>query len=312
MTVLNITFPIFAIAVLGYVLTRSGMFAPTHIAGISRYVFTFAIPILLFNTASNIIFAEQIHWSFLFVYFGVALSTFAIGNLMGRYIFGLKPAGHAIVGLAIAYSNTVLVGIPVISVSLGDEALVPLFLILSLHSPILFTLTTIVAESESDKKLTGLQIVAMPLSKIFRNPIILGLFSGLIFNWTGLSLPTPIESTIQMIRGSAIPCALFVLGASMSQYKLSGAIGKAALIVAGKMLLMPVVVYLLTFHLLNMEPLWATVAVLLAGMPVGINAAIFAQQYDAAVAPTNTAVLLSTVIAMVSIPLTLALLVQTP
>ena len=301
MQIFNIIFPIFTIALLGYVLTAIGYFTPQGTAGLSSYVFKFAIPILLFNAMSNIVLPERIEWPFLIAYFGVGILNFILGIQISWSRFNQKRKGQAIFGLGACYSNMVLIGLPVITTALGDQALLPMLLLITFNSPIFFSLVTLVAESQSrtlDKLWSKL---AQPFVKVVQNPIIIGLALGLLFNYFAIPLPVFVEGTIQIIRGSALPCALFVLGASLTEYKLSGQLDRAMWLVGLKMLVHPLLVWALLTYLFEIDPLWRTVAVIAASLPIGINTAVFAYQYRSAVAPVSTAILISTLISIGSL-----------
>lgn len=306
MDIFNIIFPIFALALLGYVLTIFKFFSREDIAGISRYVFNVAIPVLLFDAMADIELPEEIQWAFLFSYYLAALFIFALGNWLGRTRFGHSRAEQGIFGLGASYSNTVLIGLPVISSAFGDEALLPMFLLISLHAAILFTAVTAVVESDTGPAQRRRDLLLLPLTKIARNPIIGGLIVGLLFNWLAIPLPGVLADTIGLIRTSALPCALFVMGASLSEYKLAGHLSEAWTIVGLKMVLQPLLVWLLAFVVFHLAPLWGTVAVITAALPVGINASMFAHKYDACIAPVASATIISTLLSIGSLTLLLA------
>jgi len=306
MAIFNIIFPIFALALLGYILAYMKVFRNQDIAGISRYVFNVAIPALLFDAMATVNLPAQIQWTFLLSYYLAALFIFGLGNWLGRVRFGHNRAEQGIFGLGAAYSNTVLIGLPVVSSAFGDEALLPMFLIISIHTAVLFTAVTAVIETEVGAVQRRRDLFLLPLSKIGRNPIILGLLLGLLFNWLSLSLPQPLDDAIGLIRASALPCALFVMGASLSQYKLAGHFAEAWTIIGLKMILLPLLVWLLAFFVFRLTPLWATVAVVTASLPVGINVSIFAHEYEACIAPVATATVISTVISIGSLTLLLS------
>ena len=311
MIIVGIIFPIFAIAVLGYGFAWSGFFKPEHITGIAKYVFNLAIPVLLFNAMSTIDLPEQIEWSFFLSYYTAVFINFAMGNLLAGRLFGFDRPGQAMIGLGSGYSNMVLIGLPVLTAGLGDEALLPMLLLISVHSAVQFTMATVRAESGRGDGSSFLQVLWPAVQKILRNPIIIGLIAGLTFNFLPLTLPTVLENTIQLIRGSALPCALFVLGASLSRYKLGGQVGPAAAVITMKMLIMPSIVFVLGAFVFGLSPLWLAVAVIAASLPVGINVAVFAINYDAAVAPISTAVLLSTLISIGSLSVLLGVFLPT-
>lgn len=305
MDILNVIFPVFALAAVGYGLTAVHFFRPQDIAGISRYVFNLAIPVLLFDAMATLDLPPQIEWPFLLCYYLAALAVFALGNRIGRVQFGYGRAAQGVFGLGASYSNMVLVGLPIISAGMGDAALLPMFLLISVQSATMFTAVTAVAESGADAAKRRRDLILLPLQKLARNPILGGLLLGLLFNRLALPLPNPIADTIQLIRASALPCALFVMGASLSQYRLAGQFKPAWTLVGLKMGVQPLLVWLLGAYVFRLSAPWLPVAVMAAALPTGVNASIFAHKYDACIAPVTTATLISTLLAVVSLSLLL-------
>ncbi|MDX1606213.1 MAG: AEC family transporter, partial [Candidatus Competibacterales bacterium] len=140
------------------------------------------------------------------------------------------------------------------------------------------------------------------------NPIIIGLLLGLGWNLSGLPLPGPLDRLTEMLAQAATAGALFALGAGLTRYRLAGNLGEPLLLVALKMLLQPLLVWLLGAHVLALPPLWTAVLVLLAALPTGVNAYLFAQRYEVGIATATTTVFLSTATGLVSLPLVLYLL----
>lgn len=306
MSIFTIIFPIFAVACLGYGLTFFGIFNIVHIGGLSRYVFVVAIPVLLFRSLATVALPEQLRWQFLMTYYLAALLIYGLAMLLGRGLFGHSLAEQGLFGMSASYSNMVLVGLPVVLRAFGDEATLPMFLLITFHSAIIFFVVTTVSELGGAPG-DGLGKTAVAaLKKLIQNNIVVALILGLLFNWLAIPLPDFVSSTLEIIGRSALPCALFVLGASLTQYKLSGQIGEAVAIIGFKMVFHPLFAYLLAFVVFDLPPLWGQVAVVTASLPVGINAYVFAEKYETGIATTATAVLLSTLIATVALPVMLS------
>ena len=298
MQIIEIIFPVFAIAFIGYVAAYVGLLKEEHIVGITRFVFYIAIPVLLFNSLANVTLPEQINWGFFLSYYLVVFTIYGLAMLIGRVRFSYSSKEQGIFGMGSSYSNLVLVGLPVITAAFGDEALLPMFMIISIHSATLFFLTTIMTERENETRRTLVGLLAQTANKLVKNPIIIGLVFGLSFNIFSIPIPDMIAETIAILARAALPCALIVLGASLSTYQLAGKFKEAWTIVGLKIIIQPVLVWMLAFVVFEIDPLWGTVAVMAAGMPVGINAYMFAQKYEVCIAPMATAVLLSTLLAI--------------
>ena len=144
--VLEIVAPIFAILLLGYVAARQDWFPESAGRGLVRFVFFFAIPALLFRSLAVLDLPPRIEWGFLLSFYVGSLAMVAAGLGAARLIFRRRPADQAIFGMAAGFSNTVLVGIPVLLTAYGPEASLPVFLLIALHSPVLMLLTLVLLQ----------------------------------------------------------------------------------------------------------------------------------------------------------------------
>jgi predicted permease len=135
---------------------------------------------------------------------------------------------------------------------------------------------------------------------LIQNPIIIGLALGFLANILALPIPQVVATTLDIVAQATLPCSLFVLGGMLTTYKLAGHFAEAGLIITLKLMIQPILVWLLVFPVFHVDPLWGTVAVMAAGMPVGISAYIYSQNYHLGTAALSTAVLLSTILALFS------------
>ncbi len=100
---------------------------------------------------------------------------------------------------------------------------------------------------------------------------------------------------------TALPCALFAMGGTLTRYHLAGHLKEASLITALRLFVHPILVWLLATHVFGVEPPWVAIAVVIAAMPTGINVYLFAQRYDAGTAIASSAVVLSTTLSFVTL-----------
>lgn len=314
---LTVIFPVFAVVILGYVLTWAGAFRVRDITGLTRYVFNIAFPVMLFDSMARVSLPESVRWSFLLAYYAPTLLLYAIGMWSGMRWFRHGITGGGMVGMSAAYSNTVFIGLPVITTAWGDTALLPLLMIIAVHSGIMFSLTTAVAESgrHSRSRPGGDAVESTPVVALIalrtikgmvRNPVVGGLVIGLVFNVLAIPIPAPIAAVTGLFRSSALPAALFVTGASLRQYNVRGQYAETAVLVLFKLVLHPFLVWIMAALILRLPPLWTGVAVVTAAMPTGINASVFASKYEAAVAPVTSSILVTTALSILTLTVLLA------
>lgn len=297
-TIFNVIFPVFAIALAGYLLARLGVLRPPDVAGLATYVFNVAAPVLLFDSLAGLEFPAVINWGYLLAYYLAAFAVFGLGLLVSRARFGHSLPEQGVFGMAAAYSNTLLIGLPVVLAAFGDQALLPLLLIISPHAMLLSLTVVAIAESGAGNGQRRWQALKTTARKMLLNPILLGVAAGLLFNRLGLTLPAVVAGATELVGQSLLPCALIMLGASLTQYRLREYSHEAWVLVGLKLLVQPLLVWALLTYVFPVSPLWTAVGVLTAGLPIGITVTTFAYKYQACIPSVAAATLLSTVLAL--------------
>ncbi|MEQ9520764.1 MAG: AEC family transporter [Parvibaculum sp.] len=308
MEAVQLVLPIFAIITLGYFAARTGFLAHAGVDGIDRYVFNFALPALLFRALANTELPAELPWGLWFSYYGGVLIVWAVGGVIARLVFKRTPADSVIIGFGGGFSNTVMLGIPIILTAYGEEASIPLFFILAFHGITVFTIATFLLETTKPREGAGLtfpQILRESGKGVVTNPIILALGAGIAFGQTGLGIPGPLDVTLEMLARTGIPCALFVLGATLVRYELKQSLDAATLIATIKLVAHPLVVLGLASFVFVLPPLWIKVAVTMAAMPTGVFCFVLANRYQAAPGAASSSILLATGFSLVTLTLIL-------
>jgi malonate transporter len=305
---LLIVFPVFGLLAFGYAATFTRVFDQAAGRALAAFVFYFAIPVMLFRNMALQDLPDQVPWGFLLAYYGGAFLIFGLGMAAAAALFAMRLEEQGILGFGASYGNVVLLGTPLVLTSFGPESTLPFFLILSFHSALMFTAVTVVIELGlgHGRSLRDLpKRVGLGLAK---NPILMALLAGLLWHRLGLGLPAAIDAWARLVAGAAGPCALFSMGASLRAYRLRGALSPAALMVALKNVVHPLIVWLLASLVFTMPPLWAKVAIVTAALPVGVNSYLFAERYGCGQAESAAAILLSTALSVATIAILLNLL----
>lgn len=300
-TVIDIILPVFGVIGIGFAAAKLGLFDHASNRGLSLFVFNFAIPVLLFQSLATTPLPSDIEWGFLISYYAGAFAVFGLNMLIAGRAFGRRLDEGGIFGLSAAFSNTVLLGIPLVLTTFGEDAALPLFLIIGLHGLLMFPTVTLVIEGSRGQGVGTLAIIRATLLGLVRNPIIWGLLAGLVFNLMDWSIPYAVDDVVALLARAALPCALFAMGASLATFTVAGQVGQAMTAVVLKLAIHPLLVWLLAEFVFALDPLWTGVAVLLAAMPTGINAYLFAQRYGVCIGSSATTVLIGSILSIVTI-----------
>jgi len=304
--VFEISAPVFGIGFIGYFAVRFGLFSAAHADGLARFVYHFAVPLLLFRTLAQAA-AGDIPWALVFAYYAPVAVFYAAGMLASRFIFKRNFGAQVITGFAFSYGNAILLGLPLALLTFGQDGALPFFILLAFHALTAFTITTLALEYGRAGRAgdgPGARLARMAKG-VFTNPVLLGVIAGAVFNRLGWRLPGALDSLAAFMQNAVTPCALFALGATLTRYRVAGRLTQTAVIIAAKCVAFPLAVWFSCRLLFDIEPLWAAMAALLAAQPVGVNVFIFAERYQTARALATTAVFLSTLFSLISIPLLL-------
>jgi hypothetical protein len=306
--VLQSVVPLFAVIFLGFFAGRAGFLGEAGIRGLGAFVFNFAIPPHVFRLMAQTELDRITEWGFLGGYFLAQATVFVAGAGIGRLAFGLRAAEMTIQAFGSAFSNGVMLALPLLLWVYGDAGGVPALLIITLDVIVFSSVTVLLELSRRGGARGRSRVVAQAARGVLVNPIIMATVLGILYSLSGLALPGVIEQTLSFIGGAAAPSALFALGASLSLRRIAGSLGPAATMVAAKLFLHPFLAFVAFAYLLELDRLWINAGVIFAACPVGLNVYVFAQHYEVAIETASSAILISTALAMVTITALLLLL----
>ena len=307
--ILTTVLPVFGMIVLGYGFTRARIFDAAAGRGLSLFVFNLAIPALLFKTVATMSAQQGAPWELWIAFFGGLFITWVAAALVSRIVPSLNVSGGAAASMAAGFGNLALLGTPLALSHFGQQVAIPLGMILSIHAPILWfaaMLHRALFQTTGSVSITG---TAKDLFKnLATNAIVLGLLAGSLWRFTGWGLHPVFGTMLDMLADASVPTALFALGVSLAGYSLKGSWSGMFALIGLKMVLMPVLVFLMVRYVVSIPPLWGHVAVLFAAMPTGANAFLFSQRNNEAVAAVSGAIALGTALAAVSASILLYLM----
>jgi len=305
--VVEIILPIFGLLMVGYVTTSVGWFDQVAIRGLTRFVFDFAVPMLLLRTISTANLPDVIPWNYLASYY---LGTFIIllsGLGITRLLWQRTFSQQVINAFSSSFSNTVLLGIPIILLTFGDRAVLPLFIIIGTHGIIMVPLFTIMLEMGKSGRAPIKTVIVRTSYGLFTNPLIIGLLSGLACNLFEITLWKPLDEMAKLLANSVTSCALFALGATLASFRKNIPWQEVPMIVILKIILHPIVVWgLATLVFRVKEVIWIQVLVLLAAQPTGVNPFLFASRYNVGQLVSSGSAFISTIFSIFTLSALLA------
>ncbi|MEM6665388.1 MAG: AEC family transporter [Pseudomonadota bacterium] len=303
-----IILPVFGVVAVGYLARLTGLLGDDVGEALSKYVFTIAIPCLLFRIMADGNWPDISPWGYWVSYFaGIAVVWTASSLIMTRLLKRDGPTG-VVAGFTAGQSNTVLIGIPLILAVYGEAGAIPVVALISIHLPIMMGVAAILMEL-SDRSAADWRGTAKALARnIVLHPIILGIAIGAA--WHALNLPTEglLRPVLDSIAGTASTCALFSLGLALRRYGVAGDLRASLSVTALKVIVHPAIVLVLGVHVFQLPPVWLGAAMLFAASPSGINAYLVAGRYGTGMRISSSAIALSTAVAVVTVGLWLKII----
>lgn len=301
---------IFVVIAVGYLLGRLGTLGSQGQFVLGRLVFFVATPALLFTTLASsdlsVIFSPTL---------AVASATaFAVGALyvVVAKIWLNRPLPELTIGaLSASYVNSANLGIPIAVFVLGDATFVaPLLLFqIIVYSPIALTILDLTALRGADaEKLSLIDTVTAP----FKNPIVLAGAVGLIVALIGWVPPRPLMQPFELIGATSVPGALLAFGLSLYGVRVlekgSSPRRDVALASTLKIVVQPVLAYLMAHFLLGIDGHQLFAIVVVSTLPTAQNVFIYASRYRRGMVLARDSAFVTTLASIPAIALVTALL----
>lgn len=304
------TLPLFILILLGFLAVKLGRWQKTVTDSLTKFTFYIAFPIMLFQIMSHFSEQSEIDIKLLLVFFGGSFIVFAFGCLIASKIFKLNGSQSTLFAMGSIYTNTVFVGIPIIKMLLGDQAIPIVAIIVIFNALILWTLATVSIEFVQMGKLSGRSFIKA-LKNVSKNPIIIGIFTGIAVNYIGLPIPNFINQSTKMVSDMTAPLSLIVLGMGLAEYKIRDQFLITGSICILKLAILPIVTYIVG-KLLGLPTLELQVVVLLSSVSIAINCYMMARQFEVLQGPIASSLLISTALSSVTTPLILSIMTHLP
>ncbi len=315
--IIEMVAPLFGLILLGYISGRLNRITLEGLAWMNFFIMYIALPPLIYKLLAQTPLEEFRNASFLlktsFSTFTIFFLCFFIAKFRQQ-----RTENSTIQGFAGAYGNIGYLGPPLAMAAFGPEAGVPVALIFCLDNTMHFTLAPLLMAFSNDKRSNDkrnkdkrpplLPMLLGIVKKVLSHPLILSTIAGIAAASAQFQPPVALDSLLTMLASAAAPCALFVMGVSAALRPLKRVPVELSYLVPIKLVLHPVLVYLLLKPMSDLPSVWLHAAVLMAALPAATNVFVLAQQYDVWVERASSAVVVSTLFSVVSLTLWLYLL----
>ena len=266
-----------------------------------------ALPALLFDIVANAKIQQIWQPGFVGTFLLGCLIVFAL--TVAIRIKSSHLADAAIDGLNSSYANTGFIEFPLALAVLGQSALVPTLVATIITVCILFAIAIILIEyslqTEGSKRQTAVKIFV----SLIKNPLLVAPALGAVLCVSGTPVPHSVETFFKLLRGAASPCALIALGLFLGEKRASraGALKVSGVLTLMKLVLHPLVTWLLASFVFGLSQDLTKAAVLLSALPTGTGSFMLAEFHRREAGVTSRVILLSTILSVGTLTLLFAL-----
>jgi len=301
LAVFELVLPLFGLIFLGYVSGRLARIPLEGLAWMNFFIIYIALPALFYQLLSTTPVEQFSNVGFIAVSISATFLIFCLVLFIALWRSG-NMAESTIQGLAAAYGNIGYLGPPLALAAFGPAAGVPVALIFCFENAMHFTLAPLLMAMDAKGKQNKTEIALQILRKIFTHPFILATIAGVLASVFAFKPPAVIDQFLELLARTAGPCALFVMGVTAALRPLRRLPLELSYIVPIKLVAHPLLVYVLMIWLVpEIDSLWLYSAVLLATLPTATNVFVIAQQYGVWQERASSAVVITTLFAVLSV-----------
>jgi len=299
--VISLAFPFFGLIFLGFIAGKLKKIPESGLAWMNFFIVYIALPAMFFRLLSETPIEELTNLSFISATTFATYTMFAVAFCIGVLATRGSIPESTILGIAGAYSNVGYMGPGLTLAVLGPEATVPTALILCFDNTLLFILAPLMmAIGGTDSEPIGRTLLRISW-RVFSHPFILATIAGVGAAALEVRPPQAVDKMLEYLGGAAAPCALFAMGVSVALRPVGRVPMELPAVLVVKLLVHPVLIYLLLLWIGGFDPIWVATAVLMACLPPATNVFVIAQQYGVYVQRAASFVMIGTVASVVTV-----------
>ncbi|HEX6684842.1 MAG TPA: AEC family transporter [Candidatus Limnocylindrales bacterium] len=293
--------PLWTITALGWAAARFGWFDPAAQRALTSFAFHLAIPAVIFTTLAKLPVGE-LPVVPLAAFAASAALIFVLAYAVSRFVVKGERRERIIAAMASSYVNSGNLGIPVAVYVLHDVSLV--VAVVAFQTIVVTPLIVGAIDVSSDQRWR--RIAWLPL----RVPVVTASLLGTLITVTGLALPNVVLRPLEILGGAAAPLALFALGMSLHMPDGRPSLRRPELgvVAVAKLVLQPLAAYSAARWLFQLDGTDLIAVTIFAGLPTAQNTFVYATQYNVPNGLSRDAVLVTSVLSLLSLSVILWLL----
>jgi malonate transporter len=299
-SLLSLLAPFFGLITLGIVAARTAKLPVEGLAWMRFFLVYLSLPCLFFRLLADKPIVEILDLRFALLTTSATVISFILAFLAVALTTKRLPAA-VLGGVAGCYSNIGYMGPPLVLSFLGKEADAPVALILIFDTLFLFTAVPALMSLAGIERRKPLAAVVSVLGRVVFHPFMLGTGAGLLVSFIGIKPPDVVDKMTLWLANAAAPSALFVLGVVLALQPVGRVGADVAALVLVKLIVHPLVAWLLLSLFGTSSPVWIQAAIVMAALPPALNIFVLSTQYRVGIERASACVMVGTILSMVTL-----------
>ncbi|MGQ7848202.1 AEC family transporter [Granulosicoccus sp. 3-233] len=286
LTILSLTGVIFVLIAIGYILVVSGAFDRNHMQVLTHYVVMLALPALIFRAVANNSLGQIINPAYILTYVVASLTLFIAYYFWASRVCGQNALYSTFAGMGASSPNSSFIGYPIVLMFMPSLASTALAMNVIVENLLLIPLAMLLAERSNGSEALNRAVFLDIARRLLLNPIMIGLLAGLVISISAIELPMVLSRPVDIIADSSAAVSLIVIGGAIAGMPRTSISGRLIPLSVGKLLLHPMLFWLVSLGLASLgmgiaDADLTRAGILMAAMPpMGIYP-ILAQRYGA-------------------------------
>jgi len=286
---------LFILIAVGYLAYRTGVITRSGVTGLSALLVNITLPCLIIESMQVPVTPDRIHE--IVMIFAIELVVYGISFVAAflvPYLLHGSPFESGVFRFMLIFSNLGFMGYPVCQTLFGTESLFYVSLINIPFGLLVFTVGVFLLRPD---------LARNPDLKRILSPGLVASLLGLIFFFTGITIPSPLSDSISLLGSVTTPLAMIVIGALLAPLPFCSMFGDVRIwvISAFRLGIIPVALLLILRPFIS-DPLLLSVPIILTAMPIAANTVLLAEEYGVNAEIASKGVFISTILSVLTIP----------
>lgn len=277
--VLAVVVPIFFLLALGYLSVKLSLLSKDQVGTIGSFVIKIALPALFLQSLAAKKLDEIWFAEYFFVYASITFALYACAYGIVFKYFKYNRSETAVFSLGAAMSNTGLIGTAVLTLIMGQKAMMYTSLVVIIESVLLIPMVLVLAEVGNQAKARIDIILKNTFLMLFKNPLFMGVILGIGCSVFQIKLPHYLDEVLLLLGQTASPLALFAIGGGIVGMTLKYVNLPSFYIVISSNIVMPLLVFLGLTYLTSVSQEMVYAGTIIAALPMPTIFAMLGQVY---------------------------------